>query len=154
MIAADTEGIEFGNILRTEFDHITDQPDGRGDREDPGSSPDVFFENIILGGASHLIPGYALFLCDCQIHGQHHRSHRVDSQRSADFIDRDIRKSLFQIPESVYGHPHPADFFLSKGIIRIKAQLRRQVKSHIECCLPLLQKPFKPLIRLFGRAEA
>ncbi len=71
MVAADAEGIEFGNILGTEFNHVAYKSNGRLDRKNPGASSYVLFQYIILGGASYLVPGYTLLLCHYQIHSQH-----------------------------------------------------------------------------------
>ena len=80
MVAANRDGIVFWRIAGAEFDGVADQADSWLYRKNPSPASDVFFENIVLGGAAHFRQWNPLLLGDHEIHRHDGSGYSVDGE--------------------------------------------------------------------------
>ena len=90
MIAADADGVPFGNVLVAVFDEVHREPHAGFGGIDVLAAADDFLQNVVLDRAAHLVEGHPLFLGDGQVHGQQHRGRGVDGHRGGDFVEGDL----------------------------------------------------------------
>ena len=88
VVAGNRYRMEARRLLRTELDHIRDDPQRRLGRADPFLLRDELLEHVILDRAAHLAPRHPLALRVDQVHREQHRRRAVDRHRGRDLADR------------------------------------------------------------------
>ena len=154
MITADGDGIEPRRMACPKLERVNHQPQRRLGRIDVLLLRDVFLEDIVLKRPRQQLPIRALLFCHGQIHGPDDGRGRVYSHRCRDFGERDAIEEHLHIRKRTYGYPALAYFALRERMIGVVAHQRRQIESHGEPSLALLQQIPEARVGIFGSAEA
>ena len=140
----------FGAVL----DGVAHQLDRGLDRIDPGAAADEFLEDVVLRRAAQLLQVVAAFLRHREVHGDQDSRRPVDGERHGDFVQIDAVEGDFEITQGVHRHADAADFALCQRVIRIQADLRRQVESDVQARLAVGDEVFEALVGLGRIAKA
>ena len=88
------------------------------------------------------------------IHREQDDRGRVDGHRGRDAVERDIREQGVHVLDRVDRHADPADLAGRERVIRVVADLRRQIEGHAQPHHPLRQQISVSPIRFGGGPEA
>ena len=154
MVAADADRVELGRVAYAEGEQVRRQPQRRPGRVDVGAARDVLLQHIVLGGAHHLAGRHALLLGDGEVHRHEHRRGRVDRHRGAHLVQRDALEHRLHVLERVDSDADLAHLRRARRVVRVVADLRRQVERDGEAVLALREEELEPLVRFLGGAEA
>ena len=130
--AGDRDRVEARSALETELDRVDDESQRRLGREDPGAPGDVLLEDVVLDRAADLVGGHALLLGHGDVHGEQDRGGAVDRERRRHLAERYAVEDRLHVGERVDRDADPPDLLLDVGVVRVVADLRRQVERHRE----------------------
>ena len=97
---------------------------------------------------------HALLLGDELVEQQQQRRRRVDRHRRRDLVERDAVEQDPHVRERVDRDAGAPDLAERARIVRVVAELRRQVEGDREPRLPAVEQVAVALVRLLGRREA
>ena len=129
------------------------EPHGRLRREDVVPARAVLLEDVVLGRAAELGARDALLLGDQLVQQEQERSRRVDRHRRRDLAERDPVEEELHVGDRVDRDPGPPHLAGGARVVRVVAELRREVECHREPRLPALEQVAEARVRLLGRGE-
>ena len=97
--------------------------------------------------------GTPWLLGDEFVEEEQERCRRVDGHGRRDFAERDVREEELHVRDRVDGHSGPPHLPERMRIVRVVAELGREVESDREARLPPLEQVAEPLVRLLGGCE-
>ena len=123
-------------------------------REDVVPARDVLLEDVVLDRAAKRGAGNALLLRCELVEQEQERSGRVDRHRGRDAVERDSVEEDAHVLDRVDRDARAADLPERDRVVRVVAELRRQVEGDREACLAEVEQVAEPLVRLLRRPEA
>ncbi len=124
------------------------QPHRRLRRIDVVAARDVLLEDVVLRRPAQLLRRHALLLGDELVEEQQHRGRRVDRHRRRDLVERDLVEGDPHVLDRVDGHAGAADLAEAARVVRVEAELRRQVERHRQAGRALRQQVAVALVGL------
>ena len=143
-----------GQPLGAVREEIGRQPHRRPRREDVVAARDVLLQHVVLHRAAKLLAGHALLLGDELVEEQQQRRRRVDRHRRRDLVERDPVEERLHVGERVDRDARAPDLALGERVVRVVAELGRQVEGDGEPRLAALEQVAEARVRLLRRAEA
>ena len=143
-----------GQPLGAVREEVGREPHRRARREDVVAARDVLLEHVVLHRAAQLLARDALLLGDELVEQQEERRGRVDRHRRRDLVERDAVEEHLHVGERVDRDAGPPDLALGERVVRVVAELRRQVERDGEPGLAALEQVAEARVRLLGRAVA
>jgi hypothetical protein len=137
-----------------ELHHIGRQPQRRVYWKEPGTARDVFLQGIILQRAPELCRRDALPGPHGQVHGEDWRRGGIDREVGADFVQGNAVKQELHVGQRVNGYADPPHLFAHPRIVRIKANLRRQIEGHTQAGHALVEQGPVARVAVLCRAKA
>ena len=101
-----------------------------------------------------LLAGDALLLGRQLVEQQQERRGRVDRHRGRDAVERNALEDDPHVLDRVDGDTRPADLPLRHRVVRVVAELRRQIEGDRQAGLAELEEVAKALVRLLRGTEA
>ena len=146
--------LKRGEPLGAVREEVGGEPHRRTRREDVVAARDVLLEHVVLHGAAQLLAADALLLGDELVEQQEERRGGVDRHRGRDPVERDPVEQRLHVGERVDRDAGAADLALRERVVRVVAELRREVERDREARLPALEQVAEARVRLLGRAVA
>ena len=140
--------------LRAVGEEVGRDPHRRARRVDVVPARDVLLEDVVLDGAAQPVGGHALILRDELVEEQQQRGRRVDGHRRRDLAERDAVEQHLHVGERVDRDAGAPDLARGVRVVRVVAELRRQVECDREAGLAALEQVAEALVRLLGGGEA
>src|SRR5207247_5134379 len=109
--------------------------------------------DVVLDGAAQLVALDALPLGDELVQQEEQRGRRVDRHRRRDLAERDPVEEQLQVGDRVDRDTGPPHFAYGARVVRVVAELRREVERHREPGLAALEQVAEAYVRLLGRGE-
>ncbi len=135
-------------------EQIGGEPHGRARREDVVAARDVLLEDVVLHRAAQRRAPDAALLRDELVEEQEQRGRRVDRHRRRDLVERNPVEQDLHVGERVDRNSGAPDLAQRARVVRVVAELRRQVERDREPRLPAREQVPVALVRLLGRGEA
>ncbi len=124
VIAADGDGVPFGNDSGAIVESIGDQPHrGRG-RIDIGAARHVFLQDVVLDGAGELGGLRPVRLPHGLVEGEQRRRRRVDGHRSGDLAQVDAVEEPLHVVDGIDSHAYAPHFAPRPRAVGVVAHLR------------------------------
>ena len=152
VVPGDRDRVEARQPLRAVGEEIGREPHRRARREDVVPARDVLLQHVVLHRAAQLLAGNALALGDELVQEEQQRGGRVDGHRRRDLPERDAVEEHLHVGDRVDRDSRPPDLALGERVVRVVAELCRQVERDREACLPSLEQVAEARVRLLGRA--
>ena len=95
-----------------------------------------------------------LLLGDYYVHGQEDVGSGVDGEGGADGVEGYVPEDAFHVLEAIDGDTCPANLALGAGVVRIEANLGRQVEGHAEARLTVLDEELVALVGILCGGKA
>src|SRR5450759_2625107 len=134
-------------------EEIGDESHRRLRRKDVRPPCRVLLEDVVLHRARDLFRRAALLLGHELVQQQQHRGGGVDGHRGRHLFERDVLEQDLHVLERVDRDADLADLAIRHRVVRVVADLRRQVEGYGESGLALLEQEPVPLVRFRRRAE-
>ena len=154
VVAGDRDRVPRRDPLGAVREQVRRQPHRRPRREDVVPARDVLLEDVVLHRAAQRGAGDALPLGDELVEQQQQRRRRVDRHRRRDLAERDPGEQDLHVGDRVDRDARPADLAERARVVRVVAELRRQVEGDREPGLAALEQVAVALVRLLRRGEA
>ncbi len=154
VVAGDRDRVPARDPLRAVGEEIRGQSHRRPRREDVVPARDVLLEDVVLHGAAERRPRHALLLRDELVEQEEERRGRVDRHRGRDLAERDRVEEDAHVLERVDRDARAADLAERVRIVRVVAELGRQVEGDREPRLAPLEQVAEAPVRLLGGREA
>ena len=154
VVPGDRDGVERREPLRAIGEEVGREPHRWARRKDVVATGDVLLQNVVLHGATQLLPRHALRVCNQLVEKKEKSRGSVDRHRRRDAVERDPLEQDFHVGERVDRDPGSPDLALGERIVRVVAELRGQVEGDRQAGLAALEQIAKPIVRILGGAEA
>jgi hypothetical protein len=148
VVAGDRDRVPLRDVLAAVGEQVGCQPHCRNGRVDEVPARDVLLEDVVLGGAAQDLRGNALLLADELVEQQENRSRSVDGHRRGHLVQRNLVEHAAHVLDGVDGHAGAADLAQAEGVVRVPAQLRRQVERHRQTGGAVLEQIAEALVGL------
>ena len=152
VVAGDGDRVPAREPLGAVREEIGGEPHRRPRREDVVAARDVLLEHVVLDRAAELLAGNALPLGDELVEEQQERRRSVDRHRGRHLGERDPLEEHLHVGDRVDRDTRPADLALGERVVRVVAELRRQVERDREARLPALEQVVEAGVRLLRGA--
>src|SRR4029453_6223466 len=123
-------------------------------REDVVPARAVLLEDVVLDGAAQLVALDALTLGDELVQQEEQGGRRVDVHRRRNLAQRDSVEKELHVRDRVDRDAGPPHLPYGTLVVRVVAELRREVERHREPGLASLEQVAEARVRLLGRGEA
>ena len=153
VVAGDRDRVPLRNVLGGVGEQIRRDPHRRARREDVVPARDVLLEDVVLHGAAQLRPRHTLLFRDELVQQEQQRSRCVDRHRRRDLAERDPVEEQLHVGDRVDRDTGPADLADGARIVRVVAELRRQVERDRQAGLSSFEQIAEALVRLFCGGE-
>src|SRR5215203_4669434 len=130
------------------------EPHRRLRREDVVPAGDVLLEDVVLHRPAQRLTRDALLLRDQLVQQEQQRRRSVDRHRRRDLVERDAVEEHLHVGERIDRDARAADLAGGARVVRVEAELGRQVERDREAGLAALEQEAVALVRLLGRREA
>ena len=154
VVAADADRVPGRQLIFAVGKDIGDKPDGGAGREDVGAAGDVLLQDVVLRGAADLSQVSALPLGHRHVEREQDRCRGVDRHRRRHLLERNAVEQRLHVAQRADRDAYLADFALRQRVVRVVADLGRQVERYRQAGLALPQQILIALVRLFRRTEA
>ena len=154
VIPADRDRVPLRHLALAERDDVGDDPERGARRIDVGAARDVLLQDVVLDRAGQLTCVNALSASDGHVQRQQDDRRRVDGHRRRHAVERDAVEQRGHVLDRVDGDADPADLAGGQRMVRVVADLRRQVEGHAEAHDALGEQVAVAAIRLGRRPEA
>jgi hypothetical protein len=154
VVAGDGDRVPLRQSFGAVREQVGRQPHRGPGREDVVPARDVLLEDVVLHRAAEAVAGHALRLGDQLVEQQQKRRRRVDRHRRRHLAERDAVQQELHVGERVDRHAGTSDFPGRTRVVRVVAQLRREVEGDREAGLAALQEVPEARVRLLGGREA
>ena len=114
---------------------------------------DVLLQNVVLNRPADLRQVGVLLLRRRNVERQQDRRRRVDRHRGRDLLKRNALGQRLHVLERGDRYADLANLTQRLFVVRVEADLRRQVEGHREPSLSLLKQELVPLVRLRSVSE-
>ena len=142
------------HVLVAVLEQVGRQAHRRARRVDVVAARDVLLEHVVLGRPAQLLAGHALLLADELVQQQQAGGGRVDRHRRGDLIERDAVEGRAHVVDRVDRHARAPDLAEAARVVRVQAELRRQVERHREPGRALREQVAVALVGLLRRGVA
>ena len=129
VVSGDRDRVETREVLLGVGHGVDRQAHRRARREDVVPARRVLLEDVVLDRAAQLLWRNALALAGQLVQEQQHRGGRVDRHRRRRLAHRDALEEALHVLDRVDRDAGAADLTEALRIIRIKAELGRQVEG-------------------------
>jgi hypothetical protein len=150
VVTGDRDRVPARQPLGAVGEQIGGQPHRGPRREDVVAAGDVLLEDVVLHGAAQALAAHALLLGDELVEKEQQRSRRVDRHRSRDLAEWDPVEEQRHVGDRVDRHAGPADLPHRALVIRVVAELGRQVERDGDPVLAAGEQVAEPRVRLLG----
>ena len=153
VVAADRDRVPLRHLAFAERDDVGDDPQRRSGRIDVGAAGRVLLQDVVLDGTSKNPRFDALSLGDGHVECEQDDGRRVDRHRRGHRLERNAVEERAHVFDRVDGHADAAHFAGGKRMIRVVADLRRQIEGDAQPFHPLREQVAIPRVRFGGGAE-
>ena len=154
VIAADRDGVPVGQLGAAVLDDVGHDPQRRSRRKDVGAAGDVLLEDVVLHGAGDGPGLHPLPPRGGDVQRQQDDGGRIDRHRGRDPIQRNALEEEAHVLDGVDGHPDPAHLAPRERVVRVVADLGREVEGDAQPAAALIEQIAVAPVRLGGGAEA
>ena len=154
VVAGDRDRVPARDPLLAVGEQVGRQPHRRARREDVVPARHVLLEDVVLHGAAERRAGHALILGHELVQQEQQRRRGVDRHRRRHPVERDPVEQQLHVGDRVDRDPRAADLALGHRVVRVVAELGRQVEGDRQPRLPAREQVAVALVRLLGRGEA
>ena len=117
VVATNRNGVPLGDALGTIGKGVSDEPHRGAGWKNIRPAGGIFFENVVLDGATEGIGRHALAFGGQFVQQQQHGGRCIDGHRGGDFVEGDLVKQRQHVVEAVDGHAHFADFAFGSYVV-------------------------------------
>ena len=148
MIAADRNRIPLRHLAFAERHDVGDDAQRRARRIDVGAARDIFLQDVVLHRPREGAGRNSLSPRDGHVERQQNDGGRVDRHRRRDAVERDAVKQRGHILDGVDRDAHAPHFPSGERVVRVVADLRRQVERDTQPADALRQEIPVATVRL------
>ena len=153
VVAGDRDRVPGRDPLRAVREQIGRQPHRRARREDVVPARDVLLEDVVLHGAAKRGARHTVLLRHQLVQQQQQRRRCVDRHRRRYIAERDPGEQQLHVGERVDRHAGAADLAERPRIVRVVAELGRQVERDRQAGLAAFEQVAVARVRLLGRGK-
>ena len=154
VIAADRDRVPLRHVALAEREDVGDDAERRFRRVDVGAARDVLLQHVVLHGAGERRWRHALLLRDGDVQRQQDDRGRVDRHRRRHAIERDAVEQRRHVLDRIDRHADAPDFAGRQRVVRVVADLRRQIEGDAQAADALRQQVAVAAVRLRGGPKA
>ena len=154
VVARDRDRVPLRYLLGAVGEEIGRDAHRRTRREDVVPARDVLLEHVVLHRAAQPVASHSLLLGDELVEQQQERRRRVDRHRRRHLPERDRVEQELHVGDRVDRDARTADLPGGARVVRVVAELRRQIECDRQPHLTALEQVAETLVRLLGRREA
>ena len=140
VIAADRNRVPLRHLALAEREDVGDDAQRRPRRIDVGAARDVLLQDVVLDGAGELRGRHALPLADGHVERQQDDGGGVDGHRRRHAVERDAVEQRRHVVDRVDGDADATDLARGQRVVRVVADLGRQVEGDAEAAHALGQQ--------------
>ncbi len=144
----------FGMRCVAVGEQVRREPHRGHGRIDEVPAGDVLLEDVVLGRAAQRLGGHVLLLADELVEQQQRGRRRIDRHRGRDLVERDAVEHPPHVVDRVDRDAGAADLAHAERVVRVAAELGRQVERHRETGRAVLDQVVEALVRLLGARVA
>ena len=154
VIAADRDRVPLRHVPLAERDDVGDDAQRRARRIDVGAARDVLLEDVVLHRAGQRARRDPAPPRDRDVQRQQDDRRGVDGHRRRDAIERDAVEQGRHVLDRVDRHADPADLAGGQRVVRVVADLRRQVEGDAQARDALREQVAVSPVRLGGGSRS
>ena len=154
MIRRDVDRVPARNLFDRELDHVGDELERSGRREDVGTARQVFLDDVVLRRALQFGACHALSLRHPDVEREQPAGGRVDRHRRVHAAEGDSVQQGLHVADRVDRHADLPDLAHGERVVAVIAGLRGQIERDRQSRLPLREVLAVQPVRRLGRRMA